>query len=92
MQFQNDQDWEYLDRIIALADTINILANKVKDRSDDPDVLHKQLQIESAALIIEKTSREYRPRLRALKALEVEINKPTGAGGLTGEQALQKTS
>lgn len=67
-----DIDQEYLDRVIALADDMNQLANLIKQTSDDPDVLYLALKIEGAALIIEHSSRQYRPRLMALKAIEKE--------------------
>lgn len=75
-QFQNDRDWEYLDRVIALCGDINHALNGerrragIKEMSDDPKVLYLALQIESATLIIQKTSREYRLRLRELKEKE----------------------
>lgn len=74
--FQNDQDWEFLDRIIALCDDIELYVNGerrregIKEISDDPKVLYLALQIESAALVIASTSRGYRPRLRELKEKE----------------------
>lgn len=62
-----DQDWEFLDRVIALALDIIDLANEIKETSDDPDILHLALRQESAALIIQKVGRDYRPRMRDLK-------------------------
>ncbi|MCG3208658.1 MAG: hypothetical protein FOGNACKC_02270 [Anaerolineae bacterium] len=91
--FQNDQDWEYLDRIIALCGDINLCINGerrregIKEVSDDPKVLYLALQIESAALIIQKTSREYRARLRELKQIEGRLiadnNQPPEKGNGT---------
>ena len=91
MPFQTDEDWRYLDRVIALAgemvDAINRVGETpqecgIKEITDDPDVLHRLLRIESAALIIRKTSRDYRERLRALKECEAQqIEKPAGANG-----------
>lgn len=62
-----DEDWVYLDRMIALALEVIWQANEIKEMSDDPDVLHRALKIEAAGLIIQKTSKDYRPRLRWLK-------------------------
>ena len=63
-----------MDRIIALALGINQLMQEIKDTSDDPDVLYKALQTEAAALMLQKTSVDYRPRLQQLKALEGRRN------------------
>ena len=79
-----DQDWQYLDRVISLALSVNDLMNDIKDISDNPDVLYRALQAESAALIIQKTSIEYRARLRELK------NKPARNGA--GLQEKKTTS
>jgi len=76
-----DKDWAYLDRVIALAMSVNDLMNEVKDMSDDPDVLYKALQAESAALIIQKTSIEYRGRLRELKDAERPASKVRNGTG-----------
>lgn len=95
MPFQTDEDWRYLDRVVALAGEVIDAINKVgetpaesgiKEITDDPDVLHRLLQIESAALIIRKTSRDYRNRLGKLKEIEKaqlapQIEKPAGANG-----------
>lgn len=84
MPFQTDEDWRYLDRVVSLAgemiDAINRIGETpaesgIKEITDDPDVLHRLLKIESAALIIRKTSRDYRDRLRQLKDFEKEVEK-----------------
>lgn len=69
-----DKDWEYLDRVISLADDIIVWANETKENSDDPDILYQALKTESAALMIMKLSREYRPRLRYLKRVTGSID------------------
>ncbi len=92
MAFTNDVDWEFLDRVIALADDINNRSNAIKEISDDPDILLEALKMEASALIIEKLARDYRPRLRGLKKIEEtkklttrEKNEgPLGATGLQG--------
>jgi hypothetical protein len=93
MPFQTDIDWKYLDRVIALSGKMLDAINRVSDRpdecgikeiTDDPDVLHRLLEIESAALVIRKTSRDYRERLRQLKALEIE--RPAGSNGRPKQQ------
>ena len=70
MAFSEDKDWDFLDRAIALAGDIINQANAIKDLSDDPDVLLEALRIEAEALIIQKSTRDYRSRLRSLKQLE----------------------
>lgn len=65
-----DTDQEHSDRIIALADDIAQLLNQIKDLCDDPAILYLALKAEGAALIIEHTTRQYRPRLMQLKQIE----------------------
>ena len=88
MAFTDDLDWKFIDRLISLADDLNLQANAIKEMSDDPDVLLEALKIESAALIIGKSSRDYRGRLRALKDLEQaarqRAKKKTGPLGVNG--------
>jgi len=72
MAFSEDKDWDFLDRAIALASDIINQANDIKDLSDDPDVLLEALKIEAEALVIQKSARDYRSRLRSLKQLEKE--------------------
>ena len=63
----DDQDYLHLDNLIALADDIRVLVEEIKDTSDNPDVLLRALRIEAAALIIQRRSIDYRPRLKSLK-------------------------
>jgi len=72
MAFSEDKDWDFLDRTIALTGDIINQANAIKDLSDDPDVLLEALKIEAEALIIQKSTRDYRSRLRSLKQWEKE--------------------
>lgn len=64
-----DQDWLYVDTIIALCDETIKLANKIKEDSDDPIVLQTAMHIEANLLVIWKSSRDYRARLELLKKL-----------------------
>lgn len=65
-----DSDWEFLDRVIALAMDVIDRANQIKDRSDDPDVVYWALLQESAGLVVRRTAADYRQRLRQLKEME----------------------
>ena len=69
-----DKGWEFLDYVISLADDIIQEANVIKDTFDDPEVLYAALKQESAALMIKKLTREYRPRLRYLKKITGSID------------------
>lgn len=74
MAYKEDQDWLFLDTIIALAnDIINAVNGTrqrpgIKETSDNPAVLYQALQAEAAALVLKHAAREYRSRLRELKA------------------------
>jgi hypothetical protein len=77
MPFQEDIDWKYLDRIIALADDIFLIADAIIEITDDPDVIIQARNIQAAGLQIEKRSRAYRPRLKELKQ---NPSPPSGRG------------
>jgi hypothetical protein len=73
----DDQDWEFLDRVIALALIISDRMQTVKEISDEPDVLRLVLYTEGDALLIQKVARDYRPRLELLK----KKSRPVGGNG-----------
>lgn len=65
----DDRDWEMLDALISLALDIQARMGKIKEISDEPEVLRLALWTESDALIIQKRARDYRPRLEWLKEM-----------------------
>lgn len=65
----DDRDWEMLDAVISLALDIQKRMEEIKKATDDPDILRLALWTESDALIIQKRSRDYRPRLEWLKEM-----------------------
>jgi len=63
----NDKDWEFLDDNISLTLTIQDQVEKVKELTDDPDVLMAVLDIKRMSITMQRRLVEYRPRLRNLK-------------------------
>jgi hypothetical protein len=86
----DDQDWSFLDRLIALSLDIGERVERIKDESDEPDVLLPTLEIEARALLIQKISRDYRPRLDHLKKIARLAGRATQEqeGKTSNEQTL----
>lgn len=76
-QGADDQDWEFLDRVIALALDINQRMQTIKNECDEPEILRLALHSEGDALLIQKATRDYRPRLEMLK----KKSRPVGGNG-----------
>ena len=56
-----------MDTIISQADQIRVLADHIKNISDDPTVLERILNIEAKAVVIMSSARNYRIRVGELK-------------------------
>lgn len=65
----DDRDWEMLDAVISLALDIQERMSRIKEATEEPEVLRLALWTESDALIIQKRARDYRPRLEWLKEM-----------------------
>jgi hypothetical protein len=65
-----DQDKLFLDTLISLADDIYQLADRIIAAAEDPAVIILARQQKRIAAHIEKTGRDYRPRLMRLKNTE----------------------
>ncbi len=63
----DDKDYTFLDNNIALANDIREYVEAIKDLSDNPNVLLIALKVEATALIIQRRSRDYRLRIKAIK-------------------------
>lgn len=78
----DDQDQLYLDNQISLGEDILDLVEQIKDICDEPDVLLLALKIEATALIIQKRTRDYRPRLMLIKE-KIRQRRPPGSAACT---------
>lgn len=58
-----------LDAVISLALDIQERMSRIKEATEEPEVLRLALWTESDALIIQKRARDYRPRLEWLKEM-----------------------
>lgn len=59
-KFADDPELLFLENTTALAGFILDHVERIKDLSDDPDILLEALTIEAHALIIQKRTRDYR--------------------------------
>lgn len=57
----------FLDNNVALALDLNKYANRIKDISDEPNILLLALKMESTAIIIQKRTKDYRKLLKGNK-------------------------
>lgn len=70
MSASEDRDWSHLDLMIGLAIDVIDRARKIKDRSEDPQVVYWGLLNESAGLVIQADTITFRGRVRELKEIE----------------------
>lgn len=63
----DDPDQAFLDRLIALALDVVERARVIKDLSDEPEILVLALEIEGRGLVIQRSARKYRARVKELK-------------------------
>lgn len=63
----DDKDWLFLDDQISLSLKIQDQVEKVKELTDDVELIMTVLDIRRMAITIERRLVEYRPRLRELK-------------------------
>jgi len=63
----DDKDWLFLDDQISLSLKIQDQVEKVKELTDDVELIMTVLDIRRMAITIERRMVEYRPRLRELK-------------------------
>lgn len=67
-KFAEDSELLFLENNTALAGFILDHVERIKDISDDPDVLLEALTIEAHALIIQKRTRDYRTERKAMNS------------------------
>ena len=69
-QFETDPDWEYLETTISHALGIKYAAGKIEEICDDPAILEQLAIVLASAQLIQNLHRDYRTRIKGLKAIE----------------------
>jgi hypothetical protein len=82
-----DKDINFLDTLITWADDIYNLCDDIIEATEDPEVIVLAKAGQSKASLIEKKSRDYRPRLMHLKKNKPDSN---GTGPGRNEPAANK--
>lgn len=82
-----DKDFDFLDTLITWADDIYNLCDAIIEATDDPDIIVLAKAGLAKASLIEKKSRDYRPRLVHLKKTRPDSN---GTGPGRNEPAANK--